>query len=311
MLIELKKGDCSLTVDTMGAEIRSLKKKGKEFFWQREKNPDGSKIWGSTAPNLFPMVGPSRILEKGIVKEAGAYKLAGAKYLINQHGFIRDTDAEIVRQTPDSLRLIIQSSSETLERYPFDFNYFIDYALTDKGLVNKTVTVFNTGDKDMPFNIGDHEGFALEDDIEKYYLRFDRLEDDKTERHGKQIIQKSKDGKRSIIPFNKEMFLENIEAQKEKALQFSNIKSKYATIVKKGEKGKKDEEIVTMKLDAPKFLLWSKPPFKFVCPEPWHGTPLVSTEEKDAEFSLSLKPGEKFVLEREIFAHAPQKEREF
>ena len=42
------------TIESIGAEIRSLKNKasGKEYIWQIDKS-----IWGSSSPVLFPAIG--------------------------------------------------------------------------------------------------------------------------------------------------------------------------------------------------------------------------------------------------------------
>jgi galactose mutarotase-like enzyme len=53
MLFTLKNEKLRLTVESLGAEMRSLQTAdGTEYLWQGD-----SRYWGDRAPNLFPFVG--------------------------------------------------------------------------------------------------------------------------------------------------------------------------------------------------------------------------------------------------------------
>ena len=304
--VTIKNGGYELTIALLGAEMKSLKNaQGKEVLWQNLKNEEGNDIWKNTAPTLFPMTGPSRIFgvdEDGKpVERSGKYRLDSKEYDIKQHGFARDLVAEVVEQDEDYVKLLLKSSEQTKARYDFDWELSIEYGLNHKGRVQKMVTVTNTGIKDMPFNIGDHEGFAIDGNLADYYLRFDCIEENTKALDGRELI--TTQGERSIINFSEDMFKKTDDPEKDKAVFFAGLNSKHATIVKRGQEGEKDKGVVTLTLDSPNFLLWSPRPYKFVCPEPWHGEPLASKETEDAKFYNTLAPGESYVLDRIVFAH--------
>ena len=75
-----------------GAELCSIlnKKSGREHIWQA--NPD---VWGSHAPNLFPII--------GMLKD-GEYKFEGATYSLPKHGIIRHNEQiRLKERTEDQL----------------------------------------------------------------------------------------------------------------------------------------------------------------------------------------------------------------
>ena len=78
-----------LTVSEHGAEIRSLKKNGRELMWQADP-----KFWGRTSPVLFPLVG--NYWEK-------KSRFDGKVYEMSQHGFARDQDFCLVSQSDEEL----------------------------------------------------------------------------------------------------------------------------------------------------------------------------------------------------------------
>ena len=96
-----------LTVSDHGAEIRSLKKDGKEFMWQADPA-----FWGRTSPVLFPLVG--NYWEK-------KSRFRGSVYEMSQHGFARDMDFNLVSQSEDELLFELKENEETLAKYPFSF----------------------------------------------------------------------------------------------------------------------------------------------------------------------------------------------
>ena len=64
----------SVTVDTLGAEMHSIKKEGSEYLWQADP-----KFWARHAPVLFPIVGK---LKNGTYRYADqTYKMGGTVLL--------------------------------------------------------------------------------------------------------------------------------------------------------------------------------------------------------------------------------------
>ena len=82
----LKNTQISIEVDTLGAELKSLKKitTGTEYMW--DAKPE---YWKRTSPVLFPIVGSLN---------NGSYRYEGKEYPMSQHGFARDMEFELLRQ---------------------------------------------------------------------------------------------------------------------------------------------------------------------------------------------------------------------
>ena len=74
-LYELKNEQIAITVDSHGAELKSLKKLAddQEYMWCGD-----AKFWGRTSPVLFPFVGGLKNKE---------YRFEGKTYSMTQHGF--------------------------------------------------------------------------------------------------------------------------------------------------------------------------------------------------------------------------------
>lgn len=147
MQFTLKNEKLTLTVDSLGAEMRNLQTAdGVEYLWQGDP-----KYWGDRAPNLFPFIG--RLTNN-------SYKYLGKTYPMGIHGFAAAKEFQVVCQETDLLVLELSSDEEIQKSYPFDFCLRICYQL--KGdTVNIGFTVENKGHCTMPFGIGGHPGFNV------------------------------------------------------------------------------------------------------------------------------------------------------
>ena len=76
----------SIQVDSMGAELKSLKKKDTDTEYMWEGDPA---YWKRTSPVLFPLVGSLR---------EGSFLLDGKRYPMGQHGFARDMEFQLKSQ---------------------------------------------------------------------------------------------------------------------------------------------------------------------------------------------------------------------
>lgn len=162
MLSTLKNEHLTLTVDSLGAQMMSLRTSdGTEYLWQ-----GNAEYWGDRAPNLFPFIG--RLTNR-------SYRYMGKVYPMDIHGFAATMIFEEVHRTEGSLSLELSSSPETLVQYPFDFRLQIQYSLREN-TVDVTYRVHNSGSDTMPFGIGGHPGFnvplASEERFEDYELEF-------------------------------------------------------------------------------------------------------------------------------------------
>ena len=135
-------------ISSLGAELQSIYgiETDTEYLWQGD-----SQYWARHASNLFPVCG--RL-------PGGAYRYNGKKYEMGSHGFARNMEWSVVRQTVDTLTLQLLPSEETLAQYPFRFALEMTYTLADNRL-SVTTIVRNEDEKEMPFAVGGHPGFNV------------------------------------------------------------------------------------------------------------------------------------------------------
>lgn len=247
-VITLSNSQISVAIKTLGAELCSIKNKlNREFMW--EGNPN---FWGKHSPVLFPIV--------GTLKNNTFYH-NDTKYTLTRHGFARDMDFELIEKTEDSATFSIQSNSETLINYPFEFELQIQYRL-----INTTVEidykVVNKDNSEIPFSIGAHPAFALPSSFEDYSLDFEKvepleytlLENDLVSQQTEKIHTDS-----NKVPLTYELF-------KRDALIFKKLQSNSITIIKK------EKPILKVHFqDFPSLGIWTKVGAPFICIEPWFG----------------------------------------
>ena len=147
MYYTLRNDTLCLTINTLGAEIVSLKSAdGVEYLWQGDP-----KYWGDRAPHLFPFIG--RLTNN-------SYQYLGKVYPMNIHGFAAAMEFTLVEQTENTITLELTETPETLSQYPFHFSLKIVYALQEN-TVGISYQVQNANDSVMPFGIGGHPGFNV------------------------------------------------------------------------------------------------------------------------------------------------------
>ncbi|MCQ2147771.1 MAG: aldose 1-epimerase family protein [Bacteroidales bacterium] len=156
--MKLSNGTIEIEVALHGAELASIKKDGKEYVWQADP-----KFWGRHAPILFPIVGKVWNDE---------YRVDGKTFNLPQHGFARDADFYVIKETADELILGLDSSKETLAKYPYNFHLEAKYTL-EGSTVHILWTVTNPTDKEIYCSIGAHPAFNYpefcpEDDTHAY-----------------------------------------------------------------------------------------------------------------------------------------------
>lgn len=168
MLYELRNRLLSVRVDTLGAELYSIRgNDGTEYLWQG--SPD---YWEGRATNIFPNCG--RFF-------GGSYTYRGREYSLPCHGLAREAEFTPVEDACDASALCFElvSSDATREHYPFDFRLRISYRLDGARLACR-LCVENIGDDILPFALGAHPGFNLplggSARFEDYRLDFGRLD---------------------------------------------------------------------------------------------------------------------------------------
>lgn len=290
MLLTLKDHGYSVSVETLGAELKSYKDEtGKEFIW--DSNPD---FWPRSSPLLFPSIGNLRN-NKTIIN--------GQEYEILKHGFVRDMDLEYEIEADNKISFFCQFNDETLQRYPFRFRFRQTYELSGPEL-RITYLITNADDKEMYYHLGAHPGFMcpLEDNesFSDYILKFPYAETCDSPVYDLENMQ--------FDPVNTKRYLDNSDTIKLDyslfdidALVFPHMKSKSVQLLNPSTgKG--------VQMDYPDFAtiaFWtpSSGNAPFLCIEPWNGAAIFADE--DNEFAhkrdiQTLQPGESKTYELTI-----------
>ena len=252
----LENDKIKLTVAEHGAEIKSLIRKadGKELMWQAD-----AAYWGRTAPVLFPLVG-NYYQKKSVFK--------GQTYEMGQHGFARDMDFKLGKQTENELVFTLKDNEESRKKYPFSFLLVITYRL-EKDTVNVEWKVENPNEETMYFSIGGHPAFNC--DLNTYTLRFEKDNQPNAKITSKIIAD---DGSGCLGDEQKQFELENgvlfmsDELFSRDALIIEDRQSDKVTLI--DDNG---QDVIAVKFDAPLFGVWSPVGKRapFVCIEPWYG----------------------------------------
>ncbi len=286
-LFQISNDKVTIQIDSMGAELRSLKDvvSGKEYMW----NADPA-YWKRTSPVLFPLVGG---LQDGI------YRLDGRTYPMGQHGFARDMEFQLKSQTAHEIWFVLESDEETLVKYPYPFVLELGYELTDRTVVVKW-RVKNPSKDRMYFAIGGHPAFLcpIEDGTKQtdYKIRFDANEQvlssslEKGLIIDKKMTYRLQDG---MLPVTEHLFDGD-------ALVIEENQAHSVALVKPDGK-----DYLTVTFDAPLFGIWS-PPGKqapFICIEPWYGRcdrAGYEGEWKDREWMQMLEGGKTFAADYQV-----------
>ena len=161
----LKNEILTVQVKEHGAELASIRKGSVEYLWQADPM-----FWGRHSPVLFPIVGS--VWEK-------RYRVDGREFELGQHGFARDMDFTMVEGGEDEVRYRLESTEDTLKKYPWPFVLEIAYRLHGN-MIDVIWEVSNPGNEDMYFQIGAHPAFNYPDydpqTMERGFLSFDRSE---------------------------------------------------------------------------------------------------------------------------------------
>ena len=155
-----------ISVLETGAELCNIvnKENKKEYIWQADP-----KVWASHAPNLFPII--------GVIKNE-KYFYEGKEYSVPKHGFIRyNKNIRLKERSEHQLVFELLYSDETLEMYPFKFDFRIAFTLNEKS-IEVSHHIINLDSKPLYFSLGGHPAFNIlhfeNEKIEDYALQFDR-----------------------------------------------------------------------------------------------------------------------------------------
>jgi galactose mutarotase-like enzyme len=154
-------------VASKGAELQSIFHKGTELDYLWSGDPA---FWAKRSPVLFPIVGSLK---------NNSYYYQGKSYQLPRHGFARDMEFEVEKQTSKEIILLLTSNADTKKNYPFDFEFRIRYQLRGDELSTEYL-VTNTGTDLLLFSVGGHPAFRLpltaDTVYADYYLKFEEIE---------------------------------------------------------------------------------------------------------------------------------------
>ncbi|MCM1153798.1 MAG: aldose 1-epimerase family protein [Roseburia sp.] len=280
-LFQIGNDKITIQVDSMGAELKSLKKidTGTEFMWEADPA-----YWKRTSPVLFPLVGGLK---------NGEYRSNGQSYALGQHGFARDMEFRLKSQTDRGIWFSLTSDEETLKKYPYAFLLELGYELQGSTVIVKW-KVTNPAEEDMYFSIGGHPAFRcpiLEDTKQSdYQIRFDT---------GREVISSViRDGlmsdKKTVYPLQDGYLPVTEHLFDQDALVIENDQAHQVSLIRPDR-----TPYLTVDFEAPLFGIWSPPGKKapFICIEPWYGRcdahDFTGTWEERA-WGQHLKAGESF-----------------
>ena len=164
-IISISSNSLSASIDTMGAQLMSLRKGESEYLWQGDSN-----WWPRRAPILFPIV--------GVLKDSKAESAEGTISLA-RHGLARLNQFEVVEQSPSSVTLQLKSTEETRKSYPYDFELKLIFSVAGDTLT-QTYEVTNPANVVLPFTLGAHPAFNIPipgvktTALDQYHLLFTR-----------------------------------------------------------------------------------------------------------------------------------------
>lgn len=266
-MFSIKNSQLSISVHPTGAELHKITaiKTNLEFLWNGD-----SRVWSGRAPNLFPIV--------GTLKD-GFFIYDNQSYALPRHGFARHSDDFVLTDKGnDFLIFTLRDSTETLESYPFKFEFSITYTLRDNALT-VTYKVQNTDDKTLYFSVGGHPAFKCpvypHEAYSDYILRFDQVETSQT--HLLNINTGLFTGQVKAVLSTPQTLALHPHLFDDDALVFKDLKSKKITLESKNHGAILD----FIFNDFPFLGIWAKPNAHFVCLEPWQG--LADSENSDQQ----------------------------
>lgn len=254
-MFEIKNNFLKVTIASKGAELQSVQniETGIEYMWSGDE-----KFWGKKSPVLFPIVGGLK---------NNSYQHIGKTYQLSRHGFARDKNFIVSKQTGSSITFELKSDEESLKIYPFYFLFSITYTLNENKL-SCTYDIINTGKEIMYCSVGSHPAFKVpltnNTDFTDWRLEFNKTENAPRwplSPEGLTLMQPEAClVNTNTLPLSKELF-------KSDALVFKNLQSTAISIV-----SDKSTHGLTMEFENfPYYGIWSTKNADFVCLEPWCG----------------------------------------
>ena len=165
MLTQLKNGEMTMVISSLGAEPQSLKLGEREYLWQGDKE-----YWFRRAPLLFPMIGPTK---------DNKIRAKGKVYDMPNNGFARDTEFTLISTDGVSAVYLLEDTEESREKYyPYGFSLKVTYTLLEDGYEAKAEIAAK---EDLWYTFGWHPAFSLDmngkgTELDTYRVTFEKDE---------------------------------------------------------------------------------------------------------------------------------------
>lgn len=253
MVYQLKNEVLTVEISSLGAEIISVKKDGKERVWQNENGG-----WDGHAPILFPKCGDCRLI------------INGTEYPMSGHGFVRKNEFELIEKGENFIKLAFSATADTKTVYPYDFRFIATFTL-DGAKMQIDYETFNPSNEPIYFSCGSHESYSLDGEIDEFEAVFPEEEEFISPLHtgeARGFIGEAVDfGKGKNIRFPKDFMEDN-------TLVLTDVKSREVEVRKIG--GASVCKVWFEGFDN--LLFWHPAGSKMVCVEPWLNLPDLVTE---------------------------------
>lgn len=258
MLIQIENEWLNVEISSSGAEVRKVshKKNDLDYMWSGD-----STYWGRVSPVLFPIVGRLK---------GDQYQLNDETYEMSQHGFLRDVEFDIDKQSSTNVTFVFDSAGRFTQVYPYEFKAYIHYTLKESSLIVKW-EIINENEEEMYFSIGGHPAFNVplldHETFEDYRVQLTPAPNKEVTQYeikDSLIHEKGRANEIPMIPLSNSLF-------KNDALVYSNIRS--AKLISK----KSNHSVEVIFNEFPFVGIWSKyldgtnEMAPFVCIEPWYG----------------------------------------
>ena len=248
MIYTIQNEVLTIEINSLGAEMISVKMNGKERLWQNENGG-----WNGHAPVLFPKCGDCSVV------------MDGNKSDMKNHGFARSSEFSVVEKTENAILLKISSNEETKAVYPYDFCLSVSYRLEGAKLY-VGYDIYNPSDAPMYASCGSHESYTLAGEIDEYEAVFEKEEVFDSLVHDGNLHclngEVEKLGSGTVLKFPKAFMEDN-------TLIFKNVNSRKVTVRKIG-----GEKVMALEFEGfPNLLFWHPAGSKMVCVAPWLNMP--------------------------------------
>ena len=244
----LRSDGLSATIESMGAQLVSVRDAtGREWLWL------ATPPWPQSAPLLFPIIGATG---------AGTIPWQGQNWPMPQHGFAARELFEVSQAGPSRATFALVPNEAIRAQFPFDFRFSVTYAV-DGMTLSTDITIVNPADEPLPVQFGLHPGLVVtEENARESVVVFE------TEEEAPLALRRGHAADRGPDPLAGRVLRIEPHTFAEGGVLFERVRS---TWIWHGVPGKPG---VRANLRGfPHLALWSKPPGRFLCIEPWYGVP--------------------------------------